>query len=144
MQRHFQYLIAYMQCTSLDGEPTLFDKLMVGWLRFVRPCGINERMQIPKIKSVSLGILKFGLSVGFSGFLLSLVVWVFSRGEPQDVFIKGESPDVVHEQGLIVRELSKQSRLLETMQSNLMEIKDRLSKPTVSASPQKVKIDRTN
>lgn len=131
VRRHFRYLVAYMQCTSLDGEPRLAERLLVGWLRVTRTCGIDGRMQMPRIKSAFHEIVKFGLTVGLSGFLLAFVVWAYSRGETQNVFVTGESSELTQERALINQKLDQQSDLLNKIQSTVVDMKDRLDKPIV-------------
>lgn len=43
LESHWQAFRAYAEATSLDGEPTLLDKLLVRWLRFTRPRVVDNR-----------------------------------------------------------------------------------------------------
>ena len=70
LEKHFKYFLSYMQVTSLDGSPTLFDKLKIWWIRFNNPSIVNNIFYPPKRNKVFGGVLKFVLTVGMSGFVL--------------------------------------------------------------------------
>lgn len=44
LERHWRAFRAYAEVTSLDGEPTLADKLRVAWMRFTRPLARDGRL----------------------------------------------------------------------------------------------------
>lgn len=129
VQSHFRSLVAYMQCTCLDGEPRFFDNLLIGWFRLTRARGIDRRMQVPRITSGLRDIVKFGLTVGLSGFLLAAMVWAFSRGAPQSVMVTGESAELTRERRLILESLTHQEKLIESTQRSLLDIRNRLDRP---------------
>lgn len=65
--------IAYMECTSLDGKPTYLQKLRVDYLRFFKHLVIDKKWMPTKFSKFSLDILKWVLTVGFSGIILFAV-----------------------------------------------------------------------
>lgn len=71
---HFALFVAYMRCTSLDGTPTIADKILVFWLRSAKPLIVNKKKQQTKLLSNTIGIFKFAMTVGLSGFLLAAVM----------------------------------------------------------------------
>lgn len=71
---HFALFNAYMRCTSLDGMPSLIDKIKVFQLRFSKSYIVDGKKQQTKILSGFVGTLKFAMSVGLSGFLLAAIL----------------------------------------------------------------------
>lgn len=68
--------IAYMECTSLDGKPTYFQKLRVDYLRFFKHLVVDKNWMPTKFSKFSLDILKWVLTVGFSGAILFAVSYL--------------------------------------------------------------------
>ncbi len=63
---YWRSLISYMQCTSVDGEPTMLDNWRIGYLRFTRRLiadgHVNKKRIVATIGSISRYILTIGLS----------------------------------------------------------------------------------
>lgn len=70
---HWRSLISYMQCTSVDGEPTMLDKWRVGYLRFTRRLIVDGRAETTHIVAALESIFRYALTIGLSGFLLTLI-----------------------------------------------------------------------
>lgn len=73
LESHFNTLVSYMECTSLDGEPSWGDRIRVGNLRRWKKRVIGDQVQ-PRWLLQGLGrIIEFALVVGLSGFVLEIV-----------------------------------------------------------------------
>lgn len=77
LERHWRAFMSYMQYTSLDGEPTVGDRLRVWWLLSTRRLIIDNKAETAKVWTVSARILAFSATVGLSGFLLTIIqLWL--------------------------------------------------------------------
>lgn len=65
--------MAYMAVTSLDGTPTISQRIRISWLRFIKHQVVNNTWMPRKITTYSKEIIKYSLTVGLSGCLLLLV-----------------------------------------------------------------------
>jgi hypothetical protein len=65
--------MAYMECTSLDGNPTIYQRLRISYLRHFKHLVIENNWMPTKISKFLKDILKFVLSIGLSGFILFLI-----------------------------------------------------------------------
>lgn len=75
-ESHWRSLMAYFECTALDGDPQWTDYLRVWWLRSTRPLIIDGIAQTPKILSVLRQIVVWSLTVGLSGAILFALQWL--------------------------------------------------------------------
>jgi len=73
IKKNWDDLIAYMECTSLDGNPTLFQRLRISYLRTFKNLIIDNKWTPTRFSSYCKDILKFVLTVGLSGFIIYLV-----------------------------------------------------------------------
>lgn len=73
LKSHWDDFMAYMQVTSLDGEPSFRDKVRVDWLRFSKHRIVDDKFQGPRWKIYAGDILKYIITVGLSGFLLMFI-----------------------------------------------------------------------
>ena len=65
--------MAYSQCTSLIGTPSIYQRLRIFWIRHSRPMCINGIMQPIKITHYILEIFKYIFTVSLSGSLLFIL-----------------------------------------------------------------------
>lgn len=65
--------MAYTECTSLIGNPSILQRLRMFWVKYSRPVCINSVQQPIRVLQHIRRIITFGLSVGLSGFLLVAV-----------------------------------------------------------------------
>lgn len=72
LESHWRAFRAYAETTSLDGEPSLLDRLTVRWLRFARPRIVDNRRQPIAAATVALQILGAGVSIAIAALLLGL------------------------------------------------------------------------
>lgn len=77
IESHWRCLMSYLQCTSIDGDPTLGDRLRLGWLRWTKPLIIEEKLAPPRWRSLALQIIAWVLTVGLSGTVLFGLQWFF-------------------------------------------------------------------
>ncbi|OOO29131.1 hypothetical protein BTE54_17655 [Agrobacterium sp. YIC 4121] len=77
IESHWRCLMSYLQCTSIDGDPTLGDRLRLGWLRWTKPLIIEEQLAPPRWRSFALQIIAWVLTVGLSGTVLFGLQWYF-------------------------------------------------------------------
>lgn len=70
LESHWRAFRAYAETTSLDGEPSLLDRLTVRWLRFTRPRIVDNRRQPIAAATVALQILGGGVALAIAAVLL--------------------------------------------------------------------------
>lgn len=73
LEKHWRAFISYMECTNIDGTPSLVDRIRVGWLRFIKPLSIKETIHSPEAVAAAKKIGGYVLTIGLSGFLLALI-----------------------------------------------------------------------
>lgn len=81
LKNHWQALISYMECTSVDGEPTALDKARIGYLRFTRLLVVDGRVAKRKVVEAVEKIVGYALTIGLSGFLLTLINMLGASGD---------------------------------------------------------------
>lgn len=78
---HWRAFMSYMECTSVDGEPSLMDRMRVGYLRLMCPLVTGDRVSKRSIATGAQKLISFALTVGLSGFLLLAITrWFNVRG----------------------------------------------------------------
>ncbi|SFG58118.1 hypothetical protein [Methylobacterium gossipiicola] len=80
--RHWRAFVSYMECTSLEGEPSLGDRVRVWWLLATRRLVVAGVERTPLYRRVLLEVAKFSATVGLSGFLLKVVEVWFATPKP--------------------------------------------------------------
>lgn len=73
LERHWRSLISYLECSSLDGDPRVVDRIRVWWLQFSRPMIVEGKYQGRRILHVGGEIIKWALTIGLSGAVLEAV-----------------------------------------------------------------------
>ena len=66
--------MAYMECTSLDGKPTIFQRVRIWYLRNFKHLVIDKKWTATKFSVFSKGVLKLVLAACFSGAVLIYLV----------------------------------------------------------------------
>jgi hypothetical protein len=69
---HWNMFIAYMEVTSLDGEPNFLQKIRVFYLRNFKETIENKKVQTIKFYNLLKKLSIYVLTVGLSGFLILL------------------------------------------------------------------------
>lgn len=72
---HWRFFQAYMESTCLDGNPSLFQKICVFYLRTFHECVVNKTLQKRRSTEFFCEIPKYVLTVGLSGFIILLITW---------------------------------------------------------------------
>lgn len=68
--RHWRYLVAYMEITCIDGSPSIWQRIIVFYLRNFRPYVSKAHSKESKAFVAFKEIFKYVMTVGLSGFLL--------------------------------------------------------------------------
>jgi hypothetical protein len=79
LEKHWSFLISYFECTSVDGRPDIRDRARIWWLLFSRRTVVHSATTKPLMFSVLQEIIKWSLTVGFSGALLASVQMLMSK-----------------------------------------------------------------
>ena len=83
LKKHWNDLVAYMECTSLDGNPTISQKIRIAYLRTFKHLIIDSKWMPTRVSNYSKDVLKFVLTVGLSGFIIYLVT-IFSTRQKEN------------------------------------------------------------
>jgi hypothetical protein len=73
--------MAYMECTSLDGNPTIWQRLRISYLRTFKHLVIDNKWMPTKFSNRRNKILDFLLTVGLSGFVFFLITFFSQPSE---------------------------------------------------------------
>ena len=65
--------MAYTECTSLIGTPSIWQRLRMFWVKYFRPVCIDGVQQPIRGLQLLRKVVTFALTVGLSGFLLVAV-----------------------------------------------------------------------
>jgi hypothetical protein len=82
IERHWRCLMSYLQCTSIDGDPTLGDRMRLGWLKWTKPLIIEEKLITPRWRTFALQVISWVLTVGLSGAVLFGLQWLLLEPAP--------------------------------------------------------------
>lgn len=78
LKSYWNYLIAYMESTSIDGNPSNWQKLKVWWLRHSHNMVIDNVHQPTRRSVFWKKIWQFVLTVGLSGFVFYCLQFAYS------------------------------------------------------------------
>lgn len=84
LKSYWNYLIAYMESTSIDGNPSNWQKLKVWWLRHSHNMVIDNVHQPTRRSVFWKKIWQFVLTVGLSGFVFYCLQFAYSIIKPDD------------------------------------------------------------
>jgi hypothetical protein len=73
LKKHWKYVKAYMNITSLEGSKSIQYKVITWYLRNFKNTLVNKKLNGPKAISTMKEIIKYVITVGLSGFLLLLI-----------------------------------------------------------------------
>ena len=119
IKAHWRAFISYMECTSVDGEPTVLDIIRVAYLRFTRHLVIDGRIAKRTFVVAAELILGYTLTVGLSGFLLLLINMMFPSSETGK--IKSEITSVS-------RQLSMENEVVHAQEYDFLSLKRDIDK----------------
>ncbi|PXW91546.1 hypothetical protein C7444_1351 [Sphaerotilus hippei] len=117
LEGHWRSFISYMECTSVDGEPRALDKMRVGHLRFTRLLVIDGRVAKRNVVEAVEKIVGYVLTIGLSGFLLTLINMVGASGETEKV--KAES-------AAVPLQLSEASGIIHAQNERIISLERRI------------------
>lgn len=78
-------LMAYMEVTCLEGEPSVWQRWRVFWLRLTRSMVVDSKTVTSSLYKGLKEILKYALTIGLSGFLIYLFAPDASRGTIEEL-----------------------------------------------------------
>ena len=93
LKKQWNYLNSYMECTSIDGSPSLFDKYRCWKLRNFKSYSVGSDYQKSKLYSFSQEVFKWVLTVGLSGLLIYIFT-VFPNNNTSDEYIKKQNKEL--------------------------------------------------
>lgn len=73
LKEQWDELMAYMECTSLDGNPTLSQRLRISYLRNFKHLVVDNKWTPTKFSLFIREVFKWVLTVGLSGTIIYLV-----------------------------------------------------------------------
>ncbi|QBR02466.1 hypothetical protein [Paraburkholderia pallida] len=115
-RKHWRIFMSYMQCTSIDGTPTVVDRLRIGWIRFTRVMSVRKEMEARRVLVVSSKILGYVLTIGLSGFLLTvLTLWQ----------ARGQDAENQRQHDLLVSELAESHATVRLQNARLVALESR-------------------
>jgi hypothetical protein len=79
LHRDWNHFLAYMACTSLDGNPTWMQRLDVWYLRHFKHLIIADKWMPVKAADAAWDVLKYVLTVGLSGFIFYAVTMLTAK-----------------------------------------------------------------
>lgn len=126
--RHWQYLISYMHCTCIDGDPNLLDRAKTAWIRFK-----NLRVVKNEEAGTILGkwfwkSVSFALTIGLSGFLLLLLPKP-PTPDVSKVQVVQESPDMTRARDAQAKRLDDIAATMSTMGRDIDSLKSLIGAP---------------
>lgn len=97
LKKYWKQLISYMECTSIDGNPSYCQKNVISSLRYTKHLIINDVYQ-PETRRTELWreIRKFVLTVGLSGFVFYILAFVYNKIYPDNSFENGKKELIQH------------------------------------------------
>ncbi|VFQ46885.1 hypothetical protein [Desulfoluna butyratoxydans] len=73
-KKHFKYLLAFTEKTSIDGSPNFIQAIMCFFLRYFKKYVADNIAHTPRFYSASMDVLKYSCTVGLSGFILAAIL----------------------------------------------------------------------
>ena len=120
LKKHWKYLKAYMNVTSLWGKNDIQNKLLVFYLRNFKEYSFEKTIQPPKINKPIKDIVKTVLTVGLSGFLLFAITEIRNSNNTREQLEKYN--DIITNQAEIIEEILQFNKNLIIMNNTLNNI----------------------
>jgi hypothetical protein len=128
--KHYKYLVCYLAVTSIECNSKLIDRMKINFLRMTKQYQDNNNVaHLPKIKKYVKNVIMFLLTVGLSGFMLTVFTCIANRNKSREQEIKIET--IMEKQNEIINALDtlnirNNEELFEGENDQLMELKDNL------------------
>ncbi len=130
VRKHWRAFISYMECTCIDGTPTIIDRARVGWLRFSKHLIKDGRQSSKRINVAILDVVKFSLTIGLSGFLIALLGLLSSTNEASRT--AAERDNLVLKVGEARGEITSDRQRISALEGQVETSRDRLSQANAS------------
>jgi hypothetical protein len=117
--------MAYMEYTSLDGNPTIWQRLKISYLRNFKHLVVDKKWQPTKFSEFSKDVLKWILTVGLSGVIIYFVT-LFTQPKTTETEIQLKEVNVNLESvSKELDEISNSSSELNTISISLDSIENK-------------------
>lgn len=115
LKKQWNYLNSYMECTSIDGSPSLIDKYRYWKLRHFKSYSVGGNYQRSKFYNFGQDVFKWVLTVGLSGLLIYFFT-VFPNNSTSDEYMKEQNKELKEIKVLLQEYLNTQkSNLIDTI-----------------------------
>lgn len=129
ISHYFKLLVAYMQCTCLDGKPTLVERLKVVKIRYFQRAFVQSKLCVSRFWMTIRTVLRWGATVGFSGVLLAFIQWGFASNGPMAVKVVDEPAQAQQQRSDLIKLEQENGLRLETVERSIAELQHRLDAP---------------
>jgi len=127
--------MAYTECTSLIGTPSIWQRLRTFWLRYSRPLCMDGVQQSIRGLLYLRNIVTFALTVGLSGFLLVAV----QQGQKETVkdysLLIKQTNQCIEDVQKVQDELLREAQTLNANIDSLMKLVPLSQKKPVVTNP---------
>ena len=123
--------MAYTECTSLNGTPSIWQRLRIFWLRYSRPLYVGGVQQPIRCLQHILKIVTFALTVGLSGFLLVSIQQCQKETVVDYSPLIKQTNQYVEEVQKVQSELLKETQLINANIDSLIKSVPHLQKKSV-------------
>lgn len=129
ISHYFNLLIAYMQCTCLDGKPTLGERLRIMQIRYFRRAFVDSKLCDSRFWVTIRTVLGWGATVGFSGTLLAVIQWGFASSGPMTVNVVGETAQIQQQRSELIKLEQENGLRLDAVELSIAKLLHRLDAP---------------
>ena len=127
LRRQWEFLNTYMERTSIDGNPTLKDKIICSYLRYCKNKVVDNKFQPKKVITHLTSSLRFMVTVGLSGFLIYIFTIIPNKNDKVILTKENEQlKEIISKLNNIIY-LQKNQIEMETNRKYIHEKKDNLS-----------------
>lgn len=96
LRSYWNDLIAYMECTSIDGNPSFCQKRRIEWLRYKKHLIVNNVYQPTKMQVFWRKVIEIFITVGLSGFVFYFIQFAYNRLYPDNTQTQNKDEIVLH------------------------------------------------
>ena len=115
--------MSYTEVTSLDGSPSLWQKVRVAYFRFVKPIIVDGIVQQRIIVKGILKTLWWIVTVGLSGCLVTAYYdWKNDDKKELHNRIERSSSAIIQSESQIGLDVKEISRQVDSLNSNVLEL----------------------
>lgn len=115
LKKQWNYLNSYMECTSINGSPSLIDKYRCWKLRHFKNYSVDNNYQKSKCYNFGQDVFKWVFTVGLSGLLIYFLT-VFPNNNSSDEYMKEQNKELKEIKVLLQEYTNTQnSNLIDTI-----------------------------